>query len=49
LAKVLVLPGLVDIKDMVVGGIFIAILSGLRDSVYILDKNFNIHTCFNIK
>ncbi len=43
------LPGLIDIKDMVIGGNFCAILSGLRDSVYILDKDLkNIHTCFNI-
>lgn len=43
------LPGLVDIKDMAIGENFIAILSGARDSVYILNKELNqIHTCFNI-
>ena len=43
------LPGLVDIKDMVVGGNFVAILSGCRDSVYILNKQLNqIVVCFNI-
>ena len=43
------LPGLIDIKDVVVGSNFCAILSGLRDSIYILDNNFNqIITCINI-
>lgn len=42
------LPGLVDIKDVVIGVNFIAMLSGLRDSVYILDKDLkNVHICFN--
>ncbi len=43
------IPGLVDIKDIVIGGNFIAILSGLRDSVYIFNKKLTeVHTCFNI-
>jgi hypothetical protein len=43
------LPGLVDIKDICIGDSFIAILSGLRDSVYILSKDLNnIIVCFNI-
>lgn len=43
------LPGLVDIKDIVISNNFCAILSGLRNSIYILNKELNnIITCFNI-
>ncbi len=43
------LPGLVDIKDIVIGDNFIAILSGLRDSVYVLNKELSqVLFCFNI-
>lgn len=43
------LPGLIDIKDIIISDNFIVILSCLRDSVYILDRNFNqIISCFNI-
>lgn len=43
------LPGLVDIKDIVIDDNFIAILSGLRDSIYILTADLkNIVVCFNI-
>lgn len=41
-------PGLVDIKDMVYNDNYIFVLSGLRDSVYILDKGFNFLGAFNI-
>lgn len=44
------IPGLIDIKDVVFGDNFIAVLSGIRDSVYIFDKNnlLNVFACFNI-
>jgi len=45
----LTLPGLVDIQDIAIGENFIAILSGARDSIYILNKELNqILVCFNI-
>lgn len=44
------LPGLVDIKDVAIGDNFVAILSGLRDSVYVLNKELTqIVLCFNIR
>lgn len=44
------LPGLIDIKDILIIDKYLIILSGLRDSVYILDKinPHNIIKCFNI-
>ena len=43
------LSGLVDIKDAVIGGNFIAVLSGLRDSVYIFNEDFKqIKAVFNV-
>ena len=43
------LPGLVDIKDIAFGDNFVVILSGLRDSVYILTRDMRqVLICFNI-
>ncbi len=43
------IPSLIDIKDIAIGSNFIAVLSGLRDSVYIFNKNLTeVYTCFNI-
>lgn len=43
------IPGLVDIKDLIIYGNYIFVLSGLRDSVYIFNKDLNgIVLCFNV-
>ena len=43
------MPGLIDIKDLIFLDQYAIILSGLRDSVYILDKYLNqIVVVFNI-
>lgn len=44
----LVLPGLIDIQDVALSNNYIFILSGLRDSIYVLNHSYEFVTAFNI-